>query len=48
VPITLAGNSDLAQQFELFTRPFVQTEAPVEPASPSRKPLNFQRLASLW
>ena len=48
VPITLAGNSDLAQQFELFTRSFVQTEPPAEPAPPSRKPLNFQRLASLW
>jgi pilus assembly protein CpaE len=48
VPITLAGNSDLAQQFELFTRPFVQTETPAAPAAPSRKPLNFQRLASLW
>lgn len=51
VPLALAGNSDLAQQFETFTRAFIGSEAPAADASavtPRRSPLNFQRLASLW
>ena len=48
VPIALAGNSDLAGQFEKFTRPFLN-DAPAEPAGAAKKPaLGIQRFASLW
>ena len=48
VPIALAGNSDLAEQFERFTRPFLQAES-TEPAGANKKPaLGIQRFASLW
>lgn len=49
VPIAMAGNSDLAEQFQQFTRPFLAAEAPADSPAPSRKsPLTFQRFASLW
>jgi pilus assembly protein CpaE len=48
VPLTLAGNSDLAVQFERLTRAFLPAAA--EPAAgPGRRTtLGFDRLASLW
>jgi len=50
VPLTLAGNSDLATQFERLTRAFLPGATEPE-AAPSRRPasmLGFDRLASLW
>ena len=50
VPLTLAGNSDLATQFERLTRAFLPGATEPEP-TPSRRPasmLGFDRLASLW
>jgi pilus assembly protein CpaE len=49
VPLTLAGNSDLAVQFERLTRAFLPGAS--EPATaPARRhtTLGFDRLASLW
>ncbi|HXD20811.1 MAG TPA: AAA family ATPase [Vicinamibacterales bacterium] len=50
VPLTLAGNSDLATQFERLTRAFLPGATEPE-AAPARRPasmLGFDRLASLW
>ena len=49
VPLTLAGNSDLAVQFEQLTRAFLPA-APAEPPRmpPRRSMLGFDRLASIW
>ena len=48
-PLTLAGNSDMATQFERLTRTFLPGAAETE-AAPARRPtmLGFDRLASLW
>ena len=49
VPLTLAGNSDLAVQFEQLTRAFLPRAAePVPPTPPRRSVLGFDRLASIW
>ena len=53
VPLTLAGNSELATQFEHLTRGFLppatQPAAAPPPAAPARRnTLGFDRLASLW
>jgi pilus assembly protein CpaE len=48
VPLTLAGNSDLAVQFEKMTRAFLPASTEPEPAAPRRNMLGFDRLASLW
>src|SRR5438105_8068218 len=49
VPLTLAGNSDMATQFERLTRTFLPGATETE-AAPARRPtmLGFDRLASLW
>lgn len=50
VPLTLAGNSDLATQFERLTRAFLPGATEPEP-TPTRRPasmLGIDRLASLW
>ena len=48
VPLTLTGNSELAAQFDLFTRRIIDpsAEAPAEPAAARSFGLN--RIASLW
>jgi pilus assembly protein CpaE len=51
VPLTLAGNSDLATQFERLTRAFLPGATEQPEAAPARRPasmLGFDRLASLW
>ena len=49
VPLTLAGNSDLATQFEQLTRAFLPEAENAEQTSPRRtNMLGFDRLASLW
>jgi pilus assembly protein CpaE len=51
VPLTLAGNSDMATQFERLTRAFLPSATEAEAAQPTRRPasmLGFDRLASLW
>jgi pilus assembly protein CpaE len=49
VPLTQAGNSELAQQFEKFTRQFLGEAAPADTAAAAkRSTLGIQRLASLW
>jgi len=46
VPIALAGNSELASQFDEFTRRIVDPSAPAMPAK--RSSLGLQRIASMW
>lgn len=49
VPLTLAGNSDLAVQFEQLTRAFLPHSADPAPSTPPRRSvLGFDRLASIW
>jgi pilus assembly protein CpaE len=50
VPVALTGNSDIAEQFDRFTRRLLDpsTEAPL-PVTPSRlSTLGLERLASIW
>lgn len=47
VPLALAGNSDLASQVDGFARRLLGAES-AEPATPVRRPLGLQRLASIW
>jgi pilus assembly protein CpaE len=46
VPIALAGNSELASQFDEFTRRIIDPSSPAAPAR--RQALGLQRLASMW
>jgi len=47
VPLALAANSELAAQFDTFARRIIDPSA--EPtAAPAKRPLGFQRLASIW
>lgn len=46
VPIALAGNSELASQFDEFTRRIADPSAPAAPAR--RQSVGLQRLASMW
>ena len=49
VPLTLAGNSDMAAQFDSFTRRILDPDADSQPAAPPRKGLlTVDRIASLW
>jgi len=48
VPLTLAGNSDLAVQFERLARTFMPSAEEPAPAPVRRNTLGFDRLASLW
>jgi pilus assembly protein CpaE len=49
VPLTMTGNTELAAQFDLFTRRMIDpaAEAPAEPAA-ERSAFGFSRIASLW
>src|SRR5258705_8249680 len=50
VPLTLAGNSDMATQFERLTREFLPGSTTDDDAGGQRRQtvLGFNRLASLW
>ena len=49
VPLTLAGNSDMASQFDRFTRRIFDPNADAPPAAPKSKGLlGVERIASLW
>jgi septum formation inhibitor-activating ATPase MinD len=49
VPLSLAGNSDIATQFDAFTRRLVDTGAEAPGAMANKKGLlGLERIASLW
>jgi pilus assembly protein CpaE len=49
VPLTLAGNSEMATQFDRFTRKILDPGADVQPATAHKKGLlTMDRIASLW
>jgi pilus assembly protein CpaE len=48
VPLALAGNSELASQFDSFARRILDPNAVVADAPVKRNPLGLQRLASIW
>jgi Flp pilus assembly CpaE family ATPase len=48
VPIALAGNSELASQFDNFARRMVDPSSTEASAPGSKAPLGLQRLASMW
>jgi pilus assembly protein CpaE len=48
VPLALAGNSELASQFDDFARRIVDPSAPRAAASTKGGSLGLQRLASMW
>jgi len=49
VPLTLAGNSDMAAQFDRFTRRILDPNADLQAPPPARKGLlAVDRIASLW
>jgi pilus assembly protein CpaE len=48
VPLSLAGNSELASQFDTFARRILDPNAPIVEAPVKRPPLGIQRLASMW
>jgi Flp pilus assembly CpaE family ATPase len=49
VPLALSGSTDLAEQFDSFTRQILGpgTETPVTPGT-RKSLLNLERIASLW
>jgi len=49
VPIALAGNSELASQFDDFARRIVDPSAVETAAAPAKRTsLDLRRLASMW
>jgi septum formation inhibitor-activating ATPase MinD len=49
VPLTLAGNSDMAAQFDRFTRRILDPNADLQAPPPAKKGLlAVDRIASLW
>jgi pilus assembly protein CpaE len=49
VPLTLAGNSEMATQFEAFTRQLVDDSVSDAPAEPTKRGLlKLDKIASLW
>jgi pilus assembly protein CpaE len=49
VPLALAGNSDIATQFDQFTRRLLDPAAgAVSPAAPKRGLLGLEKIASIW
>jgi pilus assembly protein CpaE len=49
VPLTLTENTELATQFDRFTRRILDPDAQQAAASPAKRiPLGFGRIASLW
>jgi hypothetical protein len=49
VPLSLAGNSEIAAQFDGFTRRLIDPANEVPGAAPTKKGLlGLERIASLW
>jgi Flp pilus assembly CpaE family ATPase len=49
VPLALTGNTDLAQQFDRFTRRILDPDADTESIAAARKgPLRLERIMSIW
>lgn len=49
VPLALTGNTDLAAQFDRFTRRILDPAGEVPDAAPAKKgPLSLNRIASIW
>jgi pilus assembly protein CpaE len=48
VPLALSGHSDLAAQFDAFTRRILEPDVKSTPTPGKRGGLGFERLASLW
>ena len=48
VPLALSGNTDIAAQFDRFTRHILDPGATMPPAGTKRTALGLERLASLW
>ncbi len=49
VPLAMAGNSELATQFDLFTRRVIDPGAePAPSAAPKRNILGLEKIASIW
>ena len=48
VPLALTGNSDIATQFDSFTRGIVDPEIAAPPQRAKRSRLGLERLASIW
>jgi pilus assembly protein CpaE len=49
VPLALMGDSEIAEQFDNFTRRIIEPEAAVAPAQPAKRSrLGIDRLASMW
>ena len=49
VPLAMAGNSEMAAQFDHFTRQLIDPATPEAPSEPGKKGLlGFQKIASLW
>jgi len=48
VPLALAGNSDIAAQFDSFTRAILDPNAELPSPQPNRRMPGLQRLASIW
>jgi pilus assembly protein CpaE len=48
VPLALAGDSDIASQFDSFTRRLINPEADPASQGGKRNRLGFDRLASIW
>ena len=49
VPLALTGNTDLAMQFDRFTRGILNPDAEPEAAAAGwKRPLRFERITSIW
>jgi hypothetical protein len=49
VPLSLAGNSDIATQFDALTRQLIDQGAEVPAAAAGKKGMRgLERIASLW
>ena len=48
VPLALTGNSDLATQFDQFTRRILEPEKVAVPVQAKRSLLNLDKIASIW
>jgi pilus assembly protein CpaE len=48
VPLALAGDSEIAAQFDSFTRQILDPAVPAPAPNPKRGLLGLQRIASLW
>lgn len=48
VPLALSGNTELAAQFDRFTRRILDPTLPASAVQPRRSALGLDRLASLW